>query len=77
MSLNLRLRILAVTCACQLLPYVALAAPPAKPATQAKPAAQAKPVSPAKPATPAKQPSQGSLGSKDPGLFNLTGTSTS
>jgi outer membrane protein OmpA-like peptidoglycan-associated protein len=67
MPLNMRLRIVAGTCACLALPFVALAEPQAKPAAPAKPAAQSKPAAQAKPAA-------GSLGSKDPGLFNLTGT---
>jgi outer membrane protein OmpA-like peptidoglycan-associated protein len=58
-------QVLAGACACLIVPCVASAAP------QTKPAAQAKPSTPAK---PAKAPSQGSLGSKDPGLFNLTGS---
>jgi flagellar motor protein MotB len=66
MLLNRRARIFIGVCACLALPFVALAAPQAKPAAQAKPA-------PAKPAAQTK-PAQGSLGSKDPGLFNLTGT---
>jgi outer membrane protein OmpA-like peptidoglycan-associated protein len=68
MPLTLRSRFLAGACACLIVPCVASAAP------QAKPGAQAKPSTSAKPAAPAKPPSQGSLGSKDPGLFNLTGT---
>jgi outer membrane protein OmpA-like peptidoglycan-associated protein len=71
MPLNLRRRILACACACLILPVFAVAAPQAKPAAQAKPAPQAKPVAPPKPAAQTKQ---GSLGSKEPGLFNLTGS---
>ncbi len=70
-AINLRLRILAGACACLFLPALAIAAPQAKPPAQAKPGAQTKPAASAK--TPA-QTKTGSLGSKEPGLFNLTGT---
>ena len=68
MPLTLRSRFLACACACLTFPCVALAAP------QAKPGAQAKTAAPAKPAAQSKPPKEGSLGSKEPGLFNLTGT---
>jgi flagellar motor protein MotB len=71
MPINLRRRILACACACLILPVFAAAEPQSKPPAQTKPAPKAKPVTPAKPPAQAKQ---GSLGSKEPGLFNLTGS---
>jgi outer membrane protein OmpA-like peptidoglycan-associated protein len=71
MPLNRPARILTGVCACLALPFVALAEPQAKPGTQAKPGAQATPTPAAKPAAQTKQ---GSLGSKEPGLFNMTGS---
>ena len=71
MPLTVRSRLLASACACLLVPCAALAAPQAKPGAQVKSSAQAKPAAPASQRQPAKE---GSLGSKEPGLFNLTGT---
>jgi outer membrane protein OmpA-like peptidoglycan-associated protein len=61
-----------------LLPCLAAAAPPAKPGVPATSSPQAKPAAPAKPAPQTKpapaKPKSGSLGSKEPGLFNLVGS---